>query len=147
MTDLENSLPWYKKGLNFKCTQCGQCCTGAPGFVWISEEEMQSIADYLQVTIHLFKRTYVRQRDNRFALVEKKKENNACIFLKDKKCQIYPVRPKQCKTFPWWKENLNTEESWRLAAEFCEGISKESPLVSFSEIQTELKKTQCSEKK
>ena len=32
--------PWYAEGLRFKCTECGQCCTGAPGYVWVNEEEV-----------------------------------------------------------------------------------------------------------
>lgn len=126
--------PWYKNGLRFKCTECGKCCTGSPGYIWVTDEEIHSMAEVLNITVALFKRKYLRQRDNRFALVEKKSEGNACIFLKDKKCQIYKARPKQCRTFPWWKENLNSEESWKIAAESCEGISMDAPLVPFSEI-------------
>jgi Fe-S-cluster containining protein len=36
--------PWYKEGLRFKCTACGDCCTGAPGFVWVNKEEMEALA-------------------------------------------------------------------------------------------------------
>ena len=128
--------PWYKNGLRFQCTECGKCCTGLPGFVWISEEEMVAIATDLNISLDLFKRKYVRRRDNRYALVERKMPNNeyACIFLKDKKCQVYKSRPQQCRTFPWWQENLNTEESWKLAADECEGINDEAPLVPYSQI-------------
>ena len=139
MNDSSSSFPWYQEGLTFKCTGCGQCCTGAPGYVWVTEKEMQEIANLLQITLVQFKRTYVRQRDNRYALIEKKSENNSCIFLKNNKCQIYPARPSQCRTFPWWKENLNTRESWAIAAQSCEGINEEAPLVPFDAIQKELK--------
>lgn len=128
--------PWYKDGLRFKCTECGKCCTGTPGFVWISEEEMEGMAAALNISVDLFKRRYTRQRDNRYALVEKKNKNDEydCIFLKDKKCEVYQNRPQQCRTFPWWPENLNTEESWRLAAQECEGINDEAPLVPYEQI-------------
>ena len=36
--------PWYAEGLKFTCTQCGNCCTGGPGFVWISREEIRRLA-------------------------------------------------------------------------------------------------------
>src|SRR2546428_221024 len=39
--------PWYQDGLRFRCTRCGNCCTGAPGFVWVNDEEIAAIADYL----------------------------------------------------------------------------------------------------
>ncbi|MFM7740581.1 MAG: YkgJ family cysteine cluster protein, partial [Planctomycetota bacterium] len=27
--------PWYKDGLRFQCSQCGDCCTGGAGYVWV----------------------------------------------------------------------------------------------------------------
>lgn len=127
-------LPWYKDGLRFKCTECGKCCTGAPGFVWVSEDEMQAMAELLHITLSEFKRKYTRQKNNRYALVEKKSEDRPCVFLQEKKCMVYHARPQQCRTYPWWKENLNSEESWKLAAETCEGINKDSPVIPYSQI-------------
>lgn len=128
--------PWYKDGLNFKCTECGKCCTGKSGFVWVTLEEMNAMAATLNISLDLFKRKYIRNRDNRHALVEKRASNGdyECVFLKDKKCQIYLARPNQCRTFPWWQENLNTENSWKLAAEDCEGINNDAPLWPYSQI-------------
>jgi len=139
-SEKETSLPWYKEGLRFKCTECGKCCTGGPGYVWLSEVEMESMAKHLNISLEAFKKKYTRQRENKYALVEKKTFNNEfdCVFLQDKKCAIYPVRPKQCRTFPWWKENLNSEESWRLAAQYCEGINDEAPVVPFEIIDQQL---------
>ena len=79
---------------------------------------------------------YIRSRDNRYALVEKKTQNGeyACIFLKDKKCQVYQNRPKQCRTYPWWQENLHTEQNWKLAAATCEGINDQAPRIPYSQI-------------
>lgn len=135
-----DALPWYKDGLRFKCTECGQCCTGSPGYVWVTEQEMLSMANLLNITIDLFKRKYVRQRNNRYALVEKKSQNNDCIFLKDKKCMVYQARPVQCRTFPWWKENLNSKESWDLAAQSCEGINDDAPIVQLTQINEMLQR-------
>jgi uncharacterized protein len=136
-------LPWYKDGLRFKCTECGKCCSGKPafagfaGFVWVTKEEVLAMADFLNISPDLFKRKYIRSRDNRLALIDKKTPagDYDCIFLKDNKCQVYKARPKQCQTFPWWKENLNTEESWKIAAKECEGINSDSPLIPYSQIE------------
>ena len=57
------------------------------------------------------------------------------IFLKDKKCQIYSVRPTQCRTFPWWPQNLKSEKEWQEAARYCEGIHPEASLVPFETIE------------
>lgn len=132
-----SSLPWYKDGLHFKCTECGKCCTGNPGYVWATEEEMAAIAAYLDIPVDLFKRKYTRQKNFRYSLIERKTMQGEyeCVFLDGKKCKIYPVRPKQCRKFPWWKENLNSKESWCQAAESCEGINDQAPLVSCEEIE------------
>jgi uncharacterized protein len=128
------ALPWYKEGLRFQCTECGKCCTGGPGYVWITEEEIVEMAEFLNISPDVFKKTYVRRKDNRYALIEKKSQNYDCVFLKDKKCSIYKARPKQCRTFPWWKHNLISEESWKEASISCEGINDQAPLHPLSEI-------------
>ncbi len=135
---MEKTPVWYNKGLSFKCTGCGQCCTGSPGYVWVTEEEMQNIADHVQLSLEEFCKKYVRRVGNRFALLERPK-NYDCIFLQGNKCQIYSVRPKQCKTFPWWKENVSSPEAWEEAAKRCEGINHpEAPLISLKEIEKDL---------
>ncbi len=128
---------WYQKGLRFKCTGCGGCCTGAPGVVWVSEEEMAQIASYLKLPLSEFTKRYVRKMGDRYSLIEMKK-NYDCVFLKDKKCQIYPVRPTQCRTFPWWPHLLESPESWKEAAKSCEGICDSAPIVSAQEIEDQL---------
>lgn len=118
----EPNEKWYAKGLRFSCTGCGKCCTGAPGYTWVTLDEIVAIAAYLQLSIDQFAARYLRQIGDRYSL----KENfvtHACVFLQDNKCQIYPVRPEQCRTFPWWIENLESEEAWQNAARRCEGIN------------------------
>lgn len=129
--------PWYRQGLRFQCTECGQCCTGSPGYVWVTEQEIASIADYIKLSNEEFIRRYVRVVGERLALLEHA-TNFDCVFLKDKKCQIYPVRPKQCRTFPWWPGNLKTAEEWQKAARYCEGISMQAAVVPFPIIQEQL---------
>src|SRR5260370_17938696 len=41
------SEPWYKDGLRFTCTMCGDCCTGEPGYVWVDDDDLAAIADFL----------------------------------------------------------------------------------------------------
>lgn len=129
---------WYKDGLHFSCTGCGKCCCGAPGYVWVSIEEIERISYFLKISLDLMIRTYIRKVDNRYSLIELKKSNYACPFLQDGRCTIYPVRPTQCKTFPWWEQNLSSPEAFYDVAFLCEGICKEAPLVSFETIQQNL---------
>src|SRR5437764_467983 len=106
---------WYAEGLKFKCTGCGKCCTGAPGYVWINETEMQEMADFLQISLKEFMKKYVRRVGLRYSLVESRKTFD-CVFLKEKKCQVYGARPQQCRTYPWWPQILNSQQSWENTA-------------------------------
>lgn len=127
--------PWYHAGLRFKCTGCGKCCTGAPGYVWVSPEEAQKIADHLQVSLEDFLRRYTRKVNGHLSLTEDPTSFD-CVFLRGKQCSIYEVRPEQCRTYPWWKENVKSPQSWEEEAVRCEGINhKEAPVISLNVIQ------------
>lgn len=126
--------PWYHEGLRFECTGCGQCCTGAPGAVWVTLEDIEKMAAFMQISPSAFTRQYVRTLDGRLSLNEHPK-NFDCVFLKNKKCTIYQVRPLQCKTFPWWPGVLTDEASWKEAGKRCEGINDDAPIVPFEHIE------------
>lgn len=135
--DSQKEKPWYSEGLRFKCTGCGGCCTGAPGVVWVSDEEIAIIASHLKMTVQEFTRRHLRQMGDRLSL--KELANYDCIFLKERKCTIYNVRPQQCRTFPWWAYNLSSREAWEEAAQHCEGIDHaDAPLISRETIEGEL---------
>lgn len=136
---LSDNTPWYSQGLRFKCTECGQCCTGAPGYTWVSDAEIIAMASHFNLSLDDFGKKYLRLVNGKYALLEKTASYD-CIFLKDKKCEIYQLRPLQCRTFPWWQQNLSSPEDWQEASQYCEGISSEAPLVPFDEIQEQLAK-------
>jgi uncharacterized protein len=131
--------PWYKDGLQFKCTECGKCCRGVTGYVWLSPNEILAISSYLGIGIEEFMWKYIRIVGNRYSLIEKKLDDeHLCIFLKDNQCSIYPFRPKQCRTFPWWPTLLKNEDSWKSAKEDCEGIlHQDGEIVPFEAIEKE----------
>ena len=55
-----SSRPWYRDGLRFECSQCGDCCTGAPGYVWVNKEEIASLASEAgELDISVFEEKYV----------------------------------------------------------------------------------------
>lgn len=131
--------PWYKKGLKFKCTGCGNCCTGSPGHVWVDREEIEILAEFLKISPEDFVKKYTRHVHGRLSLLEHSKTFD-CVFLKDKKCTLYHARPRQCRTFPWWPENLKSPKSWKEAAKGCEGIEHpDAPVISLEEIKQNLK--------
>lgn len=130
-------MVWYQEGLRFKCTGCGACCTGAPGFVWIEEDEILTMAAHLKLSPEEFVRKYVRLVGDRASLREiRRGDQHDCIFLEGKRCSLYEARPRQCRQFPWWSRNLESREAWLEAARDCEGINHlEAPLHTVEEIE------------
>lgn len=128
--------PWYAKGLHFACTGCGKCCTGGPGYTWVSIAEIRAMAEYLRMTIDTFGKKYLRQIGDRYALLEKQ-PNYDCVLLNGKQCAVYPVRPTQCQTFPFWPGALRSAEGWKETAASCEGIHDSAPLIALEEIEVQ----------
>ena len=116
-----NPEPWYKEGLKFTCTGCGNCCTGAPGAVWVEDEEIERIAEHLGKSVGEVRLMHTRPWRNRVTLTEF--ANGDCTFFdgNTRRCSIYPVRPTQCRTWPFWQSNLATEHDWTETQKECPG--------------------------
>jgi uncharacterized protein len=129
--------PWYQDGLRFECTQCGNCCTGAPGYVWVNAEEIRAIAsDRGFDDIELFEQQYVRKVGIRKSLREF--PNGDCAFFDPhaRKCTVYHARPRQCRTWPFWDSNVRTPMAWKEVCEICPG-SGTGPLYSLEGIESQ----------
>jgi hypothetical protein len=112
--------PWFKDGLSFACTQCGKCCTGAPGYVWVNREEVAALARRLKLSEAAFEEKYTRTEGSRRTLVEK--PNYDCIFYdRAVGCTVYEDRPRQCRTWPFWDSNLKTPKTWEATCQICPG--------------------------
>jgi Fe-S-cluster containining protein len=117
--------PWYSAGLKFKCSQCGDCCTGAPGFVWVNREEIAALAALVgEPDVEKFEREYVKSVGIRKSLREF--PNGDCVFFdgESRKCTVYGARPRQCRTWPFWDSNLSSPEAWERTCEVCPGSGK-----------------------
>lgn len=124
--------PWYHDGLRFHCTRCGKCCTGAPGFVWVNDEEIAALAAFHGEPRPQTEQLYTRVLGVKRSLRER--PNGDCIFYdKTAGCTIYPVRPRQCRTWPFWESNVRTPEDWAETCQICPG-SGQGDLISAEEI-------------
>ncbi|TVQ60070.1 MAG: YkgJ family cysteine cluster protein [Phycisphaerales bacterium] len=126
-------LEWYSEGLRFECTQCGACCTGAEGYVLVSDEESRAIAARIGMSVEAFRRKYTHMTPAGRSLTEVVTEHGRdCVFLDRESvpgkavCSLYEDRPMQCRTFPWWPETLRSEKSWARTAKACEGVGRGS---------------------
>lgn len=114
----------YKEGFEFSfdekaCEKCGgKCCVGSSGNIFANEEEIKALSLHFALQVQDFKNKFMKKVGLRYSFKEYKfKEGFACIFFDEKKqnCSIYELRPKQCRTFPFWqyfkkhKEELKNE--------------------------------------
>jgi Fe-S-cluster containining protein len=127
---------WYKDGLRFQCTACGDCCTGAPGFVWVNKDDIAALAAELGITAAEVESRYVREIGVRKSLHEY--SNGDCVFFdgKTRKCRVYAARPRQCRTWPFWDSNLRSPEAWAETCQVCPG-SGTGRLYQLSEIEVQ----------
>jgi len=131
--------PWYSEGLPFRCTQCGDCCTGAPGYVWVNNAEIKELAAAAgEPDVERFERHYVRKVGIRKSLREF--ANGDCVFFdnKTRKCGVYEARPRQCRTWPFWDSNLRSPEAWQETCKICPG-SGQGKLHAIEEIEQKRK--------
>lgn len=128
------SPPWYADGLKFHCSECGNCCTGSAGAVWVTDEDIQAIADYLDKPVGEIRLFHTRPLRGKTSLTEF--ANGDCTFFdsRTRGCQIYPVRPVQCSTWPFWNTNVSTEEAWKKTCQECPGAGT-GDLISLEEIE------------
>jgi hypothetical protein len=59
-----------------------------------------------------------------------------CPFLEASGCAIHPVKPTQCRIFPFWPELVESPLEWKRAAQFCPGIDQ-GPLIHIASIQAQ----------
>ena len=130
MLQLDQRSYFFDAGIRFECRRCGACCTGDPGVVRVKEQELADIADYLGMSVSAVVETFIYPWENEQRIRET--DDGRCLFFEDG-CRIYPVRPNQCKTFPFWFDNLRSETRWNKIHSQCPGIGT-GPLYTKAEI-------------
>jgi len=125
---VKTKTPWYAGGLHFECVRCGRCCSGPDeGYIWVTKREIKLIADFLKISPEQCRRKFLKRIGHRTTIIEHHSTKD-CIFLQEsnsrKKCIIYPVRPSQCRIWPFWSSNLKSPAAWNQTAKKCPGINR-----------------------
>ena len=120
--DRSGPAPWYAEGLRFGCTASGRCCSnhGQHAYVYLMEAEVSALAEALGMAESEFLRTHTRQEEGWTLL---KSQGTRCVFLGETgQCEVYEARPVQCRTWPFWRENLTSPEAFKdLVGSICAG--------------------------
>ena len=131
---------FYDKGLRFQCQMCRYCCSAEPGYVYLTKDDIDRAAKALSISFDEFIDKYCRLVSfGSYSLVSlQERPDYDCIFLTPSGCGIYEARPLQCRTYPFWKNVMESKESWENEAKSCPGIGK-GRVVSAKEIEKRLK--------
>lgn len=117
------------EGLRFECQPgCTACCE-QKGFVYLTEPDLERAAEFLGIPAADFERRYVYRTRNQMRLRVPREAN--CHFLRDGGCSIHPVKPVQCRVFPFWPELVDSRREWRKTARYCPGMGK-GPLIQIA---------------
>ncbi len=135
--------PFYHEGIRFECQGSGKCCTsrGSYGYVYLTLEDRKRFADFFGMSTVQFTRQYCDSKDGHVFLKDPPQASGDCIFLEDgNRCGTYEARPEQCRTWPFWPENMKAKTWRREIASFCPGVGK-GRLYTREEIEEILKRS------
>lgn len=100
-----------KDRVAFRCRRCGQCCRNIKESVMVESLDAYRIAKYLRdrgQAVQTLSDIYARYtepvpitEDYPIFVLSTTSPDDACIFLKDGRCSIYPVRPRVCRMYPF----------------------------------------------
>lgn len=90
----------------------------------MSHEDISGAADLLGISVREFKAKFL-VRENGIWFIDVSEEE-PCPFLTLNGCKIHAAKPAQCRTYPFWTENMESQNHWKLAAGFCPGIDRGS---------------------
>lgn len=101
---------------------CTACCE-QPGEVYLAPGDAPRLARLLGLPLKEFRDRYCAPEDDegpRLTIPEDK----ACWFLEEGRCTVHEAKPLQCRTFPFWPENVRTKSAWNRIARYCPGIGE-----------------------
>ena len=116
-----NDFPYFFK--SNACKSCGgKCCRGGQGYIWLSLQELETMAAARGISAEAFARQYVRRSKGQLSLQERiiNGEHFCCLFDPvDRRCTMYENRPEQCRSFPFWEQ---FKEDWETLPHECPGV-------------------------
>jgi Fe-S-cluster containining protein len=107
--------------------------------VWVEPGEIERLAEFRGESTQEFAKRHVRRVGDRYSLIEK--PGGDCIFWDAKAgCTVYTARPIQCRTWPFWPENIATPGDWDRVERVCPGAGH-GQWFSVEEIEAAARRT------
>lgn len=124
---------FYKDGLRFECQGDGKCCLsrGRYAYVYLSFKDRKRLAAHFNITTSEFTTQFAVKEDGLYQL---RYEGKDCPFYRNRHCSVYAARPRQCRTWPFWPENMNQTVWENEVLSWCPGAGR-GRLYSAEEIE------------
>ena len=115
--------PFWHDGIRFECRGSGHCChaRGAYGYVYLTLEDRARLAGHLGLSTAAFTRRHCAKTEG---ILHLKHPELDCAFLEENRCRVYEARPTQCRTWPFWPENMKAKVWQAEVAPTCPGIGR-----------------------
>ena len=136
----------YQNGIHFECQGSSNCCVsrGAYGFVYLSKKDITKLSNFTNLKTADFIDLYCEKTDG-FTHFKERKKDGSCQFLDKKKCSVYQARPTQCRTWPFWSENMKVKNWNEDISRFCPGINK-GKIINAEDIKKNIEEDEENEK-
>ncbi len=121
---MSNHRFYVNQPVRFQCSGCGDCCSGDPDthFIELLAGEAERIREYLQLSKTVFQRDHIVSIADIGKGIRINEQGRCSLLGADNRCQVYQVRPLQCRSYPFWPEIMHSLDTWRAEANHCEGI-------------------------
>ena len=115
--------PWWSDGIRFECQETGRCCVarGSYGYVYLTLADRQRLARHFGLSTRAFTRRHCLRTDGHWHLRD---FTDQCAYLDGVRCRVYEARPEQCRTWPFWPENMSPRAWSKEVAGYCPGVGK-----------------------
>ena len=118
MTLVQNRTQILEK---FQCQGTGNCCI-APGYVYVTNNDIDNMANILNVSKKTFMDYFVITK-NGYLLIASPTHRSRCFLSADNQCTVYEGRPLACQTYPNWDVIWATDETLLKEASHCKGLA------------------------
>lgn len=99
-----------KDQVSFQCRLCGDCCRGLEGQLMLEPPDAYRLGRHLRASgaVAEIEDVYAKYAHVSMLaegipifLMNTVGADHACVFLKERRCTIYPARPRVCRLYPF----------------------------------------------